>query len=107
MYHSRFFNNVKLKEHIETSIMRPIFLVGTGGGKHQSCFSSEKLGWKHTPFEPLVLFNIKTIEKCGIKIRNDENIYVEHRQIVMNKDDEMFKGHLHWQSFLAKTYTIL
>lgn len=99
MYCARFFNNNLLKDYIESSVKRPIFSVGNNNGTHLTCFSSEKLGWRHTPFEPLVNFHIKNFQKFGIKLY-DDSIYVEHREIIMKQNDKPFKGHLHMDSFM-------
>jgi hypothetical protein len=100
MYKVSKYSDLVLKNYLSNIIKNPIYPIGTGGGLHLSCFSSEKLGWKNTPFEPFVIHNIKKLKQFNVNICNDNNIYLEHRQIIMRQFDKPFEGSLHYDSFM-------
>ena len=92
----RNFKNVQITKTLLNISKKPIFTIGTGGGKQVSSFY-QKYNDELKFLEPLINFHKIILGKY--KIQYTDNIFVENRDFIFNKNDESFEGKLHQDSY--------
>ena len=96
---SKFFDPI-LKNTLIKMPKKTTFPIGIGGGTHLTAFNElyDSTNEKHSLFKNLVNHNLTILKKLELSHLN--KVYIEHRDIIMSKDDQPFEGTLHLDSFM-------